>query len=105
MSPPTSGSTIDILDSISSIPCASDTSSGSEGYKSDESSLDMSAIRAMGPVLEQLTNTTSGGERLGFQMTRVLLNELVSFYEASRKLSCSPTKVSVLHSSLFSNLI
>ena len=71
------------LTGVSSLP----STLSSEGYKSDDEVLDVSAIRALGPVLDQLVQTGSGAEVLGFQMTKVLLQELVSFYDTSKSFS------------------
>ena len=77
------------LTGVSSLP----STLSSEGYKSDEEVLDVSAIRALGPVLDQLVQASSGAEVLGFQMTKVLLNELVSFYDASKSFDSSKVTV------------
>ena len=72
----------------------SSISSSSEGYKSDEEVLDVSAIRALRPVLEQMTQSCKGGEVLGFQMTKLLLDELLRFYDNARSFNASSSTVS-----------
>ena len=89
-----SGSRIGFSAGVSSI------SSSSEGYKSDEEMLDVSAVRALGPVLDQMSQSCKGGEVLGFQMTKLLLDELLKFYDSARNLGPSKSQGRLYHSVL-----
>ena len=79
---------------VSSSSGVSSLSTSIDGCKSEDEVLDVSAIRALGPVLDQMSQTCKGGEVLGFQMTKLLLDELLKFYDNARNLNPAGSSVS-----------